>query len=304
MFGSRRCGVFVEAHQCGRSGECLREVLAGGELKTITDEQVDSLLNDILEIYGYDFTGYSKASLKRRILRLYMLDQHVGFAEFRYQVRTDEIYFQRFVEQITVNVTEMFRDPQFYQTLRTVVLPKLGTYPFIRIWLAGCSTGEEAFSMAIMLKELKLLSKTLIYATDINPSVLERARTGMFPIGLMKGYSENYIASGGTEDFSKYYSANYTLAKFNDDLQKKILFSTHNLVTDGSFNEFQLILCRNVLIYFDRQLQFKALNLFDASLDSLGYIALGTKETIDFSGIADKYKKVENQKIWRKAKHD
>lgn len=272
-------------------------------LKTISDEQIEILLNDILEIYGYDFTEYSKASIKRRIVRLYVLDKHLGFSEFRFTIRTDPEYFGRFVEEITVNVTEMFRDQQFYQTLRDNILPTLGTYPMIRIWLAGCSTGEEAYSIAIILKELKLLHKSLIYATDINTSVLEKASSGLFPLSQMKLYSENYILSGGKEDFSTYYSANYSLAKFDDDLRGRIIFSTHNLVADRSFNEFQLILCRNVLIYFNRTLQFKVLNLFDESLESLGYLALGTKETIEFSTIVKKYKRIKNQKIWRKVKN-
>ncbi len=142
------------------------------ELPMISDAQVEVLLADLLEQYGYDFTGYSKASIKRRILRLYSLDKAVSFAEFRYRINNDTFYFKRFVEQITVNVTEMFRDPGFFKTLRDVVLPKLGTYPFIRIWLAGCSTGEEAYSISILLKELNLLHKSLIYATDLNPVVL------------------------------------------------------------------------------------------------------------------------------------
>lgn len=270
------------------------------QLSAINDEQVELLINDVLEQYGYDFTGYSRASLKRRLLRLYGLDKLVSFAEFRYKITSDSVYFKRFVEQITVNVTEMFRDPDFYKALRFKVLPNLGTYPFIRIWLAGCSTGEEAYSMAIMLKELNLLSKSLIYATDINPTVLEKAAQGLFPLGQMKQYSENYIASGGPQDFSSYYSANYSLAKFDNDLKAKMIFSTHNLVSDHSFNEFQLILCRNVLIYFDRELQFKVLQLFDNSLDNLGYLALGTKETVDFSPIAKRYKRLETEKIWRK----
>lgn len=266
----------------------------------INDEQIEILINDVLEQYGYDFTGYSRASLKRRLLRLYGLDRQVSFAEFRYKVANDPVYFKRFVEQITVNVTEMFRDPNFYKALREKVLPSLGTYPFIRIWLAGCSTGEEAYSMAIVLKELNLLHKSLIYATDINPTVLEKAAQGMFPLSQMKQYSENYIASGGTQEFSTYYNANYSLAKFNEDLKEKMIFSTHNLVSDHSFNEFQLILCRNVLIYFDRDLQFKVLQLFDNSLDSLGYLALGTKETTDFSPISRRYKRLDTEKIWRK----
>ena len=270
------------------------------ELGVITDEQVDVLLSDLLEEYGYDFTGYSRASLKRRILRLYSLDKALSFAEFRYRIANDPIYFKRFVEQITVNVTEMFRDPLFFKTLREVVLPKLGTYPLIRIWIAGCSTGEEAYSISIVLKELNLLHKSLIYATDLNPEVLERASQSMFSLSHMKQYSENYILSGGTKDFSSYYTANYSLAKFDDDLKSKIIFSTHNLVSDHSFNEFQLILCRNVLIYFDRDLQHKVLQLFDDSLENLGYLALGTKETIDFSKNARNYKRLAGEKIWRK----
>ena len=272
------------------------------ETAAINDEQVETLLSDLLENYGYDFTGYSRASLKRRITRLYGLDKALSFAEFRYRVNNESAYFKRFVEQITVNVTEMFRDPGFFRTLREDVLPALGTYPFIRIWLAGCSTGEEVYSVSIILKELNLLQKSLIYATDLNPVVLEKAAQGMFGMSQMKQYSENYIASGGTNDFSSYYTANYSLAKFNDELKSKIIFSTHNLVSDHSFNEFQLILCRNVLIYFDRDLQHKVLDLFDASLEDLGYLALGTKETVDFSGISKSYKRLPGNKIWRKTK--
>jgi chemotaxis protein methyltransferase CheR len=270
------------------------------EAAIISDEQVEILLSDLLEQYGYDFTGYSRASLKRRIIRLYTLDKTLSFAEFRYRINNDNVYFKRFVEQITVNVTEMFRDPGFFRCLREEVFPMLGTYPFIRIWLAGCSTGEEAYSISIILKELNLLHKSLIYATDLNPAVLERAAQSMFALSYMKQYSENYILSGGTRDFSSYYTANYSLAKFDEELKRKIIFSTHNLVSDHSFNEFQLILCRNVLIYFDRDLQHKVLNLFDDSLEELGYLALGTKETINFSRFAKKYKRLDAEKIWRK----
>jgi chemotaxis protein methyltransferase CheR len=266
----------------------------------VKDSEVEILLNDLLEVYGYDFTNYSRASIKRRINRLFSLDKFPSFAEFRYQLRTDNNYLKRFVEQITVNVTEMFRDPLFYKALREQVFPHLGTYPFIRIWLAGCSTGEEAYSIAIILEELNLFNKSLIYATDINPDVLERAGKGMFPLSQMKQYSENYILSGGKKDFSSYYSANYNLAKFNENLKSKMIFSTHNLVSDHSFNEFQLILCRNVLIYFDKDLQTKVFNLFDQSLENLGFLALGSKETLRFSSIAGKFKQLNSEKIWRK----
>jgi len=265
-----------------------------------SDEHLETLLGDILEVYGYDFTGYSRASLKRRIVRLYQLDHFVSFAEYRYKIRTEPGYFKRFLEEVTINVTEMFRDPSFYKTLRTEILPKLGTYPFIRIWVAGCSTGEEAYSIAIFLKELNLLHKSLIYATDINSAVLENAAQAMIPLSKIKLYTQNYIAAGGSEQFSDYYAANYSLGKLKDELKSKIIFSTHNLVTDNSFNEFQLILCRNVIIYFDRPLQNTVFELFDNSLEKRGYLALGTKETLDFSSISKNYERLKGEKIWRK----
>lgn len=265
-----------------------------------SDELIEILLSDVLEVYGYDFTGYSRASLKRRILRLYEMDKFVSFAEYRYKIRTEPGYFKRFLEEITINVTEMFRDPAFYKTLRNEILPRLGTYPFIRIWVAGCSTGEEAYSVAIFLKELNLLHKSLIYATDINSEVVANASQAMIPLNKIKLYTENYIAAGGSEHFVDYYTANYSLGKLKDELKSKIIFSTHNLVTDNSFNEFQLILCRNVLIYFDRPLQNKVFELFNNSLEKFGYIALGTKETLDFSSVAKNFERLKGEKIWRK----
>lgn len=271
-----------------------------GEDNSISDSQVDILLNDLLENYGYDFTNYSKASIKRRINRLYSLDKFPSFAEFRFKLTRNPEYIKRFIEQITVNVTEMFRDPGFYRALRDQVLPHLGTYPFIRIWIAGCSTGEEAYSVAILLQESNLFHKSLIYATDLNPDVLEKARQGIFPLSQMKQYSENYNLSGGDSDFSTYYTANYGMARFNRNLQSKMIFSTHNLVSDHSFNEFQLILCRNVLIYFDKDLQAKVFTLFEESLENLGFLALGAKETLRFSPIAGRFKQLSSEKIWRK----
>lgn len=266
----------------------------------IKDAEVDILLEDMLDIYGYDFHDYSKASLKRRIDRLFTLDKFPSFAEFRYRIRTDEAYLKRFVEEITVNVTEMFRDPSFYETLRKEVLPVLATYPLIRIWHAGCSTGEEVYSMAILLQEANLLHKSLLYATDLNPDVLEKAKKGIFPLSQLKLYSENYIEAGGRKEFSSYYTSRYDRAKFDSALSEKMIFATHNLVSDRSFNEFQLILCRNVMIYFDKDLQDRVLKLFDQSLESLGFLALGSKETLRFSEIASKYKQLGKEKIWRK----
>lgn len=270
---------------------------------SIDDSDIDILIYEVLETHGYDFSNYSRASFKRRILRLIELDKFKSFDHFRYVIKTDKSYLQRFVEEITVNVTEMFRDPEFYSVLRHKILPQLATKPFIRIWHAGCSTGEEVYSMAILLKELNILDKSLIYATDINPGVLLEAKKGIYPLKNMKLYSENYIDCCGKEDFSSFYTAQYDRAIMNESLKKKIIFSTHNLVSDRSFNEFQIILCRNVLIYFDKTLQNKVLRVFDQSLENLGFLALGSKETLRFSGILDNYVQIDNQKIWKKIQH-
>lgn len=268
----------------------------------VEDHELEILINDIFDRYGYDFSGYSKASLKRRVNRLYLLDSFESFSEFMAKIIDDSSYFKRMVEEITVNVTEMFRDPSFYKTLRNEILPILATKPFIRFWHAGCSTGEEVYSLAILLKEANLLHKSLLYATDISPLVLDNARKGVFPLRMMQQYSENYRTSGGEKDFSHYYTANYGFAKFGGDLTAKMVFSQHNLVSDRSFNEFDLILCRNVLIYFDKDLQERALSLFDDSLSNLGYLALGTKETIKFSPMQGRFKQLEKEKIWKKIK--
>ncbi|TYR34451.1 protein-glutamate O-methyltransferase CheR [Sphingobacterium phlebotomi] len=270
------------------------------ELDIVKNDDMEMLLKDISHLYGYDFTQYSKASLKRRLNRICMLDKFASFAELRYRLIHDGAYLSRFIEEITVNVTEMFRDPHFYATLRHHILPILGTYPFIRIWVAGCSTGEEAYSLAILLKETNLFEKTLIYATDINPSVLEKASKSIFPLNQMKQYSRNYILSGGEKDFSSYYVSMYDVAKFHSGLSSKMIFSTHNLVSDSSFNEFQLILCRNVLIYFDKDLQNKVFKLFDDSLQPFGFLALGAKETLRFSNIEQRYKQWNEDRIWKK----
>lgn len=271
------------------------------ELSIVKDEEAGLLLNEIFELYGYDFTNYAKASLKRRINRLMVVDRLPSFAELLYKVRNEPDYLPHLVEEITVNVTEMFRDPSSFKTIREKVLPVLATHPFIRIWHAGCASGEEVYSMAILLEEANLLHKSLLYATDLNASVIENIRMGIFPISQMKQYSENYILSGGQKDFSDYYTAKYDWAKFDEKLRSKMIVATHNLVSDRSFNEFQLIFCRNVLIYFDKDLQDKVLALFDDSLEKLGFLILGSKENIRFSKLTKKYQQLESkEKIWRK----
>lgn len=269
----------------------------------ITDEDLSLLINDIHTTYGYDFSNYSKASFRRRIERLITIDHLSGVSELRYRVLNDASYFAHAIEEISVTITEMLRDPDFYKTIRSTIIPVLATYPFIKIWHAGCATGEEVYSMAILLKEAGLLHKSLLYATDINPAALTKARKGIFPLSQMQLYSRNYLLSGGTQDFSSYYSANYHFASFDSRLGEKMIFAQHNLVTDFSFNSFQLIFCRNVLIYFNKELQNRVLRLFDDSLELNGFLALGAKENVRFSPIASNYKPATGrEKIWRKIK--
>jgi len=266
----------------------------------IADAELERLLIDIFETYGYDFTEYARASLRRRITRLFSLDRFPSFAEFRYRVKNDDTYFLRFIEEVTVNVTEMFRHPAFFRSLRQEVLPVLSTYPFIRIWHAGCATGEEVYSMAILLKEANLLHKSVIYATDISPAAIKQAASGLIPVQYMRLYAQNYIEAGGTCDFLDYYTAGNNKALINHELRKNIVFSTHNLAAETSFNQFQLICCRNVLIYFDKNLQRRVFDLFDNSLERLGFLALGAKESMRTANCYGNYKAIGMEKIWRK----
>ena len=271
--------------------------------RPLSEKEMEVIINDVVDKYGYDFSEYSKASMMRRINYLFITDRFVSFAEMRYRIKNDEQYLPRFIECITVSVTEMFRDPHFYRALAADVLPVLATYPLIRIWHAGCATGEEVYSMAIMLKEANLLHKSLLYATDISPVALEKAINGIYSLSHMQLYSENYINAGGKHILSDYYHAQYESAKLDASLRARMVFSTHNLAMDSSFNEFQLILCRNVLIYFDHNLQNKVFKLFDNSLERLGFLALGTKESLRFSSISQRYKQGNvKEKIWRKMK--
>lgn len=269
------------------------------ELK-LTEPQLQQLLDDVFRLYGYDFSEYSRASLLRRVNRLMAIDRFPEFNAFHRHLMLFPEYLSRFVEEITVNVTEMFRDPGFYKYLRQQVLPDIAARPFIRIWHAGCASGEEVYSMAILLKECGLLHKSLLYATDINPEMVERTRQGIFPLAHMRTYSEQYLTAGGIAEFSRYYTAQYDKVIFREELKERMICATHNLVSDSSFNEFQLILCRNVLIYFDRMLQERVFDLFDASLERLGYIALGTKETLKFSRLQHRYHQEQKEKIWKK----
>lgn len=269
----------------------------------ISEGDLETLLTELLEIYGYDFRSYTRASLLRRVDHLMKGDKIPSFAELMYRVRKEPAYVVHVVEKLTVNVTEMFRDPFTFRKIRDEVIPILATYPLIRIWHAGCSTGEEVYSMAILLHEANVLHKSLLYATDVNPFVVDNIQRGIFPLRHMQQYSQNYIKAGGQNDFSSYYSSYHDVVKFDERFRERIVSSTHNLVSDRSFNEFSLIICRNVLIYFNKDLQERVLHLFDASLAPLGFLVLGSKENIRFSGIAKNYTQLDiDEKIWRKTK--
>jgi chemotaxis protein methyltransferase CheR len=267
----------------------------------IDNQQLSVFLEAIFNHYGYDFRNYSKASLKRRLNRIFINTQVNNTGDLLEQLMKSPASFEYFLQELTVNVTEMFRDPAFFLSLRKKVLPALSTYPFIKIWDAGCSSGEELFSLAIMLKEEKLLHRSKIYATDINQRVLKEAKEGIFPLNTMKIYSKNYQEAGGKLSLADYYHANYERAIFNSDLLENVVFYPHNLATDKSFNEFHLIICRNVLIYFDKELQDKVVRLFYDSLATLGYIGLGQKETLFLSPLAKKFDVIDKEeKIYRK----
>ncbi|MFD2247151.1 CheR family methyltransferase [Pontibacter ruber] len=270
--------------------------------EALFEQEVEALINEIHTHYGYDFRGYARASVYRRVKR-FLSHKHLRSVEqLREAIFADSFFFENFLQEITVNVTEMFRDPSFFLSLRQNVLPILSTYPFIKVWDAGCSTGEELFSLAILLKEEGLLDRTKIYATDINQKVLKQAKEGIFSASNMPAYTSGYYAAGGKQEFSSYYSSNYGSVKFDSSLVKNVVVYPHNLATDSSFNEFHLILCRNVLIYFNRELQERVFKLFDESMVSLGYLGLGKKETLAMSQISSNYNFVDkNNRIYRKS---
>lgn len=261
------------------------------------------LLESIRFVYGYDFTEYAEASMKRRMENFMKVHKIKTLSEAGKALLQDEHTFEQFVQDFTVNVTEMFRDPDFYLALRQKVVARLATYPFIKIWVAGCSTGEEVYSMAILLKEEGLLDRTVIYATDINQRALKAAQDGVFHINQMKTYTANYQKAGGKKSLSDYYIAKFNSVLIDKSLRQNIVFSAHNLVMDKSFNEFQLILCRNVLIYFNQNLQSKVISLFYDSLCRFGFLALGNKESLLFSEKRGNFEEVDRrQKIFIKTK--
>ena len=269
----------------------------------MTDEEIEIavLLEAVRLKYGYDFSNYAKASLTRRIRKNLDASGVKRIVEMIPKILDDKLFFQWFLDNLSVNVTEMFRNPLFYRTLRESVIPYLKTYPFIKVWSAGTATGQESYSLAILLKEEGLLDNATIFATDFNKEVLETARQGIYPAEMMKESTKNYQKSGGRESFAGYFHADYDSVIFNGALKKNMVFANHNLVTDAVFGEMNLILCRNVLIYFDKALQDRVLKLFYDSLRDNGFLCLGPKETIDFSSISDHFILVDKTgKIYQK----
>ena len=270
-------------------------------IRDAEEMEIDMLLEGIRSRYGYDFTHYSRASLKRRINRAREQARLSSYAALLDKLYHDETYFDQFLKGMSITVTEMFRDPTFYRAVRAKIVPMLKTFPFIKIWHAGCATGEEAYSMAILLHEEGFLDRTRIYATDFNKHSLDTAQEGVYAFKNMDTTRANYVAAGGTEDFSDYYNTSYDLVKFRNYLKEHITFSYHNLVTDGVFGEMNLICCRNVLIYFDKILQDQVLSQFTESLRHSGFLCLGNKETLNFTAVKSLFDPLDaKQRIYRK----
>nr|WP_235948512.1 protein-glutamate O-methyltransferase CheR [Paenibacillus glycinis] len=276
------------------------EMNKAGEREQI---EIALLLEGLYQLYGYDFRNYAASSVRRRIWHRVNAERLPTITALTERMLHDRSVMNRLLADLTIHVTEMFRDPQVFRSFRERVVPLLRTYPFIRIWHAGCSTGEEVYSMAILLKEEGLYDKTRIYATDMNERVLETAREGVFPLERMQTFTRNYIEAGGKESFSNYYTAKYDSVLFQSELKRNIVFAQHNLVTDRSFNEFNVIFCRNVMIYFNKELQNHVHGLLFDSLSTFGVLALGTKESINFTRYADSYEELDaHSRLYRKIK--
>ena len=273
------------------------------QIEDLEKIEIHLLLEGIYLKYGYDYRDYAYPSIKRRVWHRVHTERLQTISNLLDKVLHDSSCFERLIADFSINVTEMFRDPFFFKEFKEKVVPVLKTYPSIRIWHAGCSTGEEVYSMAILLQEAGLYEKTKIYATDINTEVLKTAKNGCFSLEHMKKYTNNYLQSGGEQAFSDYYKVTDAGVKFHSFLTENVVFAQHNLVTDSSFNEFHVILCRNVLIYFNKDLQNKVHNLFYNSLGKFGVLCLGNKESINYTNYKKMYEEISSsQKIYKKIK--
>lgn len=257
-------------------------------------------LEGILLRYGYDFRQYAEASFTRRLVDILEKYKKQNLIELLQLILSSPTVFKEILPALTIGTTEFFRDPLFFKSLKEKVIPVLKTYPSLNIWIAGCSTGEEVISMAVLLKEADLLKRTTIYATDINPLALKRAQEGIYDLTVVQSFARNYALSGGEETPTQYYTAEYGLARFNPELRERVVYSEHNLVTDDVFCEAHLILCRNVLIYFSRDLQGRVFNLFERSLGAKCFLGIGSKESLRFSTENAKFEMIDAaQNIYR-----
>ena len=267
----------------------------------VTGIEIRLLVEAIFHRWGHDFREYAPASLRRRVLHACERMGVPSISALQARVLHDEDGFAQLLQYLTVPVSEMFRDPAYFLALRQEVVPHLRTYPSLKVWVAGCSTGEEAYSLAILLQEEGLLERTILYATDINPVSLDRARKGIYPADSLQAFTRNYQMAGGTGSFASYYTAAYDKAVFDRKLREGITFADHSLATDSVFAETHLVSCRNVLIYFNRTLQDRALGLFHDSLTHRGFLGLGSKETLEFSGYAHRFEPlVLRERIYRR----
>lgn len=275
-------------------------ILQSEEIERI---EIELLLEAVYRYYGYDFRNYALPFLQRRISHRVQKENLTSISALQEKILRDSRVIEGFLSDFSVNVTEMFRDPTFFKSFRTKIIPLIKDYPSIRLWHVGCSTGEEVYSMSILLHEEGIYEKTRIYATDINKNVLEKARLGSFPLNRMQLYTKNYIEAGGQRAFSEYYKAVDDKVFFHPFLQKNVVFAQHNLVTDQSFNEFDIIICRNVLIYFNKILQNHVHNLLYNSLSQSGFLGLGIREGIKFTSHEHCYGEFDaSEKLYRKFK--
>jgi chemotaxis protein methyltransferase CheR len=271
-----------------------------GTDETITAPQVLEIIDLVRKIYGFDFGDYTKASLKRRLTRIMQLKK-LAFYDLKHTLVNNNNFFQHFLEEITVNVTEMFRDPSFYTAFNNQVIPYLASYQHTKIWCAGCSSGEEAYSLAILMEQAGLRKKSFIYGTDINTECLKEAKKGIYSLRKIKSYAENYQLAGLNGSITDHFTILYDAASIHSELKQNTLFSVHNLVSDTVFNEFQLISCRNVFIYFEIALQEKILDLFYNSLAPLGFLCLGAKEAIRSDSFKKKFRVINlKENIYQK----
>ena len=275
--------------------------MRSSDTATTEELEIDLLLEGLFRQYGFDFRDYARSSLRRRVRAAVAAEDVTTVSALQDRMLHDTACLQRLLLGLSVHVSAMFRDPRFFLTFRSQAVPFLRTYPFIRIWQAGCSTGEEVYSLAILLQEERLYDRCRIYATDMNESVLQRARDGIYSLELMQRYTANYLAAGGTREFSSYYTAAYEHVMFRPSLRERVVFSQHNLASDGPFNEFNVILCRNVMIYFTRPLQDRVHELFARSLAMFGLLGLGSHESIRFASSEHRYEPLKpGEKLFRR----